>query len=68
MYHLEIITNNEMLVYSQDFNNKQAMMIAYDTILHNYNTWNKYKGNQLQLFEGQDYENMKELVKYRKDL
>ena len=57
-----------MLVYSQAFNNKPAMMIAYDTILHNYNTWNKYKGNQLQLFEGQDYENMKELVKYRKDL
>lgn len=68
MYHLEIITLDEMLVYSQDFTDKIEMMIAYDKIINNLNTRNQYKGDQMQLFEGVDYENMHELTKYRIDL
>ena len=68
MYHLEIITLDEMLVYSQDFKDKISMIIEYDKIVNNLNTRNQYHGNQMQLFEGVDYENMHELIKYRIDL
>ena len=65
MYHLEIISPDEMLLYSRDFTDKIEMMIHYNTIKNNLNTCNQYHGDQMQLFEGVDYENMHELERYR---
>lgn len=67
MYHLEIISSDEMLLLSKDFKSKIVMMIEYNRIKNNLNTCNQYKGCQMQLFEGVDYENMKEITRYRVD-
>ena len=67
MYHLEIINNEEILLLSRDYKSKIQMLIDYKRILHNLNTCNQYKGCQMQLFEGVDYESMQEITRYRVD-
>lgn len=68
MYRIEIITPDELLAYGENFNDFYSMIARYKNITHYLNTCNHYKGDTIQVFAGVDYENMNELLKYRKDL
>lgn len=65
MYRIEIIDAEECLHAGRNYNDKQDMMIAYNKIKNNIGRRYKLHGLTLQVFEGQDVENLKEILKYR---
>lgn len=65
MYRIELIDKNEILQAEHNYNDKQAMMIAYNKVKNSVNVRYKLHGLTMQVFEGQDVENLKELTKYR---
>ena len=65
MYRIELIDKNEMLQAGHDYKDKQSCMMAYNKVKNSVNVRYKLHGLTLQVFEGQDVENLRELTKYR---
>lgn len=65
MYRLEIIDNEEYLIDGWTFNNMQDLMIEYNKIKKDVKNYGILKGDTVQVFAGQYYENMTELTQYR---
>lgn len=65
MYRIEIIDTEEHLHAKHNYTNKQDMMIAYKKIKNNVGRRYKLHDLTMQVFEGQDMENLKEIRKYR---
>lgn len=65
MYRIELIDKNEILQTEHNYNDKQSCMIAYNKVKNNANVHYKLHGLTMQVFEGQDVDNLRELEKYR---
>ena len=65
MYRIELINKDEILQTGHDYKDKQSCMIAYNKVKNSVNVRYKLHGLTLQVFEGQDVENLRELTKYR---
>lgn len=65
MYRIELIDKNEILQAEHNYKDKQSCMIAYNKVKNSVNVRYKLHGLTMQVFEGQDVENLKELKKYR---
>lgn len=65
MFRIEIIDKKEFLQYEKDFTDKTDAIIEYKKIINHIPTRKDFKDCIIQLFEGQDVENLRELVKYR---
>ena len=65
MYRLEIITPDEMLVDGWDFSDFSELIIKYNRIKKSLINCNMYRGDQMQVFAGVDFENLRELEQYR---
>lgn len=65
MFRIEIVDAEERLHAEHNYNDKQDMIIAYNKIKNNVGRRYKLHGLTMQIFEGQDIENLKEILKYR---
>lgn len=65
MYKIEIVDAEERLHAEHNYNDKHDMIIAYNKIKNNVGRRYKLHGLTLQVFEGQDLDNLKEIRKYR---
>lgn len=65
MYRIEIIDAEERLHAEHNYRDKQAMMIAYNKVKNNVNVRYKLHDLTMQIFEGQDVDNLKEVRRYR---
>lgn len=68
MFKMELLDKNEFLEDEKIFSSKTEMLIFYNRIINNLNTRHNLKNHIIELFEGQDEENLKEIRKYRIEL
>ena len=65
MYRLELITKDEYLIDGKNFTDFTDLMITYNSISKQLSNRSLLKDKILQVFVGQDFENLKEIKKYR---
>lgn len=65
IYQLEIINQDETLILLEQYNNINDLKITYNELTTTLSNRKALKGKIIQVFRGDDLENMQELKGYR---